>query len=78
MNPIISRRVAKVIKILVALGLSIDDRFALAHRVENVQDFSDLPEADRRTILAAEKIAQAGLSMADIMDLAREQLKEDN
>jgi hypothetical protein len=78
MNPSLSRRVAKVIDILVALGLSIDDRFAFAYRVEHAEDFSSLPEADRRSILAAEKIAQAGLSMADIMNLAREQLKEDN
>lgn len=78
MNPSLSRRVAKVIEIMVMLGLGIEDRFAFAYRVEQAEDFSSLPEADRRAILAAEKIAQAGLSIADIMNLERGQVKEDN
>lgn len=56
-NPNLSRRVAKVMGLLVSLGLTIDQRFALANRVEAAQDFSDLPEQDKRAILAAEKIA---------------------
>ena len=56
-NPNLSRRVAKVINLMVTLGLAIDQRFALANRVEAAQDFSDLPEQDKRAILAAEKIA---------------------
>jgi len=73
MNPPLSRRVAKVIEILVMLGLTIDQRFALANRVEAAGDFSDLPEMDKRAILAAEKIAAAGLSYQEIMDLANPQ-----
>lgn len=69
MNPNLSRRVAKVIDIMVLLGLSIDARFALARRVEAADDFSSLPESDRRAILAAEKIAKTGLSMAEILNL---------
>jgi len=57
MNPTLSRRVAKVIEIMMMLGLTIDQRFALANRVEAAGDFSDLPEQDKRAILAAEKIA---------------------
>lgn len=57
-NPNLSRRVAKVINLMVTLGLAIDQRFALANRVEAAQDFSDLPESDKRAILAAEKIAE--------------------
>jgi hypothetical protein len=57
MNPTLSRRVAKVIEIMMMLGLTIDQRFALANRVEAAGDFSDLPEHDKRAILAAEKIA---------------------
>ena len=57
-NPTISRRVAKVINLMVSLGLTIDQRFALANRVEAAGDFSDLPEMDKRAILAAEKIAE--------------------
>ena len=56
-NPNLSRRVAKVINLMVTLGLTIDERFALANRVEAAGDFSDLPEQDKRAILAAEKIA---------------------
>ena len=56
-NPNLSRRVAKVMGLLVSLGLTIDQRFALANRVEAAGDFSDLPEQDKRAILAAEKIA---------------------
>ena len=56
-NPNLSRRVAKVIGLMVSLGLTLDQRFALANRVEAAQDFSDLPEQDKRAILAAEKIA---------------------
>jgi len=56
-NPALSRRVARVIGIMVMLGLTIDQRFALANRVEAAGDFSDLPEQDKRAILAAEKIA---------------------
>ena len=57
-NPTLSRRVAKVINLMVSLGLTIDQRFALANRVEAAQDFSDLSEHDKRAILAAEKIAE--------------------
>jgi len=57
-NPNLSRRVAKVMGLLVSLGLTIDQRFALANRVEAAGDFSDLHEQDKRTILAAEKIAE--------------------
>jgi len=57
-NPNLSRRVAKVMGLLVSLGLTIDQRFALANRVETAQDFSDLSEHDKRAILAAEKIAE--------------------
>ena len=57
-NPNLSRRVAKVIGLMVSLGLTLDQRFALANRVEAAGDFSDLPEQDKRAILAAEKIAE--------------------
>jgi signal recognition particle GTPase len=43
---------------MVSLGLTLDQRFALANRVEAAGDFSDLPEQDKRAILAAEKIAE--------------------
>jgi len=56
-NPALSRRVAKVIEIMMMLGLTLNQRFALANRVEAAGDFSDLPESDKRAILAAEKIA---------------------
>jgi len=49
--------VAKVIELMVMLGLTIGQRFALANRVEAAGDFSDLLEQDKRAILAAEKIA---------------------
>jgi len=68
-NPNLSRRVARVIGIMVTLGLTLDQRFALAKRVDPAQDFSDLPEADKRAILAAEKILAAGLSYQEIMNL---------
>ena len=68
-NPNLSRRVAKVMGLLVSLGLTIDQRFALANRVEAAGDFSDLHEQDKRTILAAEKIARSGLSFSEILDL---------
>ena len=57
-NPNLSRRVAKVIGLMTDLGLTLDQRFALANRVEAAGDFSDLPEQDKRAILAAEKIAE--------------------
>ena len=57
-NPNLSRRVAKVINLMVTLGLTLDQRFALANRVEAAGDFSDLSEQDKRAILAAEKIAE--------------------
>jgi len=57
-SPLLSRRIAKVIGLLVQLGLTLDQRFALANRVEAAGDFSDLPEQDKRAILAAEKIAE--------------------
>jgi len=50
--------VAKVIELMVMLGLTIGQRFALANRVEAAGDFSDLSEQDKRAILAAEKIAE--------------------
>jgi len=72
MNPPLSRRVAKVIEILVMLGLTIDQRFALANRVEAAGDFSDLPEMDKRAILAAEKIAEklasGEVKLQDLLD----------
>ena len=64
---------ARVIEIMVTLGLTLDQRFALAKRVDHAEDFSDLPESDKRAILAAEKIAAAGLSYQEIMDLANPQ-----
>ncbi len=71
-NPNLSRRVAKVINLMVALGLTIDQRFALANRVEAAGDFSDLPEQDKRAILAAEKIAQklasGEVNLQDLID----------
>lgn len=73
MDPDLSRRIAKAVQIMTLLGLNIDDRFAMAHRVEQADDFSALPESDRRAILAAEKIAKSGLSIADILAL-----KDDN
>jgi len=68
-NPNLSRRVARVIGIMVTLGLTIDLRFAFAKRVDLAQDFSDLSESDKRAILAAEKIARSGLSFSEILDL---------
>ena len=68
-NPNLSRRVAKVINLMVTLGLTLDQRFALANRVEAAGDFSDLSESDKRAILAAEKIARSGLSFSEILDL---------
>ena len=63
---------AKVIEIMVMLGLTIDQRFALASRVEQAQDFGDLPEPDRRAILAAEKIAEklasGEVTLQDLLD----------
>ena len=71
-NPNLSRRVAKVINLMVALGLTIDQRFALANRVEAAGDFSDLPEHDKRAILAAEKIAEklasGEVTLQDLLD----------
>jgi len=71
-NPNLSRRVAKVINLMVALGLTIDQRFALANRVEAAGDFSDLPEQDKRAILAAEKIAEklasGEITLQDLLD----------
>lgn len=71
-NPNLSRRVAKVIEIMVMLGLTIDQRFALANRVEAAGDFSDLPEQDKRAILAAEKIAEklasGEVKLQDLLD----------
>lgn len=72
MNPTLSRRVAKVIEIMVMLGLTLDQRFALANRVEAAGDFSDLPEQDKRAILAAEKIAaklaSGEVKLQDLLD----------
>ena len=71
-NPNLSRRVAKVINLMVTLGLTIDERFALANRVEAAGDFSDLSEQDKRAILAAEKIAEklasSEVNLQDLID----------
>lgn len=71
-NPNLSRRVAKVINLMVTIGLTIDQRFALANRVETAQDFSDLSEHDKRAILAAEKIAEklasGEVTLQDLLD----------
>ncbi len=71
-NPTLSRRVAKVINLMVSLGLTIDQRFALANRVEAAGDFSDLSEQDKRAILAAEKIAEklasGEVKLQDLLD----------
>lgn len=71
-NPNLSRRVAKVMGLLVSLGLTLDQRFALANRVEAAGDFSDLPEQDKRAILAAEKIAEklasGEVKLQDLLD----------
>jgi len=71
-NPNLSRRVAKVMGLLVSLGLTIDQRFALANRVEAAGDFSDLHEQDKRAILAAEKIAEklasGEVKLQDLLD----------
>ena len=56
MNPDLSRRVARIIGII-AMGISLEERTALADRVERAGSFSDLQEADQRAILAAEKAA---------------------
>ena len=54
------------------LGLTIDQRLALAKRVEAAGDFSDLPEMDKRAILAAEKIAEklasGEVKLQDLLD----------
>ena len=71
-NQPLSRRVAKVIGLMVSLGLTLDQRFALANRVEAAGDFSDLPEQDKRAILAAEKIAEklasGEITLQDLLD----------
>ena len=56
MNPDLSRRVARIIGIM-AMEISLEERSALADRVERAGSFSDLQEADQRAILAAEKTA---------------------
>ena len=53
----LSRRVAKVISLMSILGLGVKERGRLARMVDEAGDFSDLPEQDKRAILAAEKIA---------------------
>jgi len=69
MSADLSRRLAKVISVLSLMGLGVKEKRALADRAEQAQDFSDLPEPDKRAILAAEKIARSGLSMAEILNL---------
>lgn len=73
-NPDLSRRVGRVIEIMMAAGLSIEERMSLAHRIESAEDFDSLPETDRRSILAAERMADAGLTLRQVMDLHRADL----
>jgi len=70
MNPELSRRVAKVIDIMVMLGLSMDDRMALAQRVDSTDSFEDLPLNDQKSILAAEKLVASGKTLQQIMEIA--------
>jgi hypothetical protein len=71
-NVELSRRLAKVLNLMMLLGMEMPERMALTRRAERANDFSDLPEADRRAIMAAEKIAAANLTLGEIRALARE------
>ena len=76
-NDELLKRVGDVMEILAVAGLSFDDRIALAHRVEIADEFSDLPENDRRAVLAAEKIKASGLTTDEMITLfLEEQLKQ--
>jgi len=58
MNPDLSRRVARIIGII-AMEISLEERFALAYRIEQAGSFSELQEADQSLILAAERAAMS-------------------
>lgn len=73
-NPQLSRRVAKAMQVMMDLGLSPDERFALADRVEHAQDFMELPENDRRAILEAEKIMASGVTITDLLSSPKKTL----
>lgn len=66
-SPQLSRRLAKALPVMMALGLSLEERFALVERVERAQDFMDLNEGDRREIMEAERILASGVSPADLI-----------
>lgn len=74
MNPQLSQRVAKVMSVMRALGMTGEEYMGLAIRVESAEDFEALPENDRRAILAAERMVDAGLTLRQIMDMNRRDL----
>jgi len=67
------KRFVKITPVLRALDVRESDMIKLRIACTINRDFSDLPEHDKRAILAAEKIAAAGLSYQEIMDLANPQ-----
>ncbi len=55
MNQDLSRRVARIIGIIV-MEISLEERSAFMDRLEQAGSFSELQEADQRAILAADSI----------------------
>jgi len=53
-----AHRVIDILPILRGLKLPAEQIYLLYHHAQSASDFSDLPEADKRAILAAEKIAE--------------------
>lgn len=69
MSEYLTARVEKVIDYMIVLGLYGTDRTDFELRVKKANEFSDLPETDRRAIQAAERIAKSGVTVSDLLKL---------
>ena len=75
-NPEISRSVARLIPMLTALGMSIDERLELANKVENITDLSELDPKYLNKINLAKKLVQEGISELKVMQDPEKYMRE--
>jgi len=66
-NPEISRSVGRLMPMLTALGMSIDERLELANKVENITDLNELDLKYLNKINLAKKLVQEGISELKVM-----------
>ena len=66
-SPDISRKMAKLFPMLMAMGMTITERFELAKRLEKISTLSELDPYFINKIIEAEQMLKSGVSDYEVM-----------